>query len=173
MIRPATEKDISAIARSYEALFDREDALGSTTNWARGIYPTVKVPMEKVPRGEMYILEEEGLLRASMVLNGEQAPEYRVIPWQYPAEDSEVLVIHTLCVPPAHTGHGYGAQMVRFAIEHASKHGCRAVRIDTWTHNEAAKGFYTKLGFRLAGTHQALHQGLIAGELAYLEYRIG
>lgn len=42
-----------------------------------------------------------------MILNSRQAAEYREMPWLYPAADDEVLVIHTLCVPPSMAGCGW------------------------------------------------------------------
>ncbi len=173
MIRPALEKDIPAIARTYDALLAFEKEHGTSTNWAEGVYPTIRVPEEKVPKGEMFVAEEDGVICASMVLNHEQAEEYRTIRWLYPAEDGKVLVIHTLCIPPAMAGRGYGSAMVRYALDAAAGRGCSVVRIDTWVHNEPAKALYRKLGFRIAGTASALHQGVIRSELCYLEYRLG
>ncbi len=170
MIRLAVEKDIPAIAETYTALLAHEMRCGSCTNWVPGVYPTVKVPMEKVPAGKMYVLEEQGTVCASMAVDREQAPEYRGIPWKYPAEDSEVTVIHTLCVTPALAGRGFGTAMVRFAMDLAAKSGSRVIRIDTWARNEPAKALYQRLGFVIAGYAQALHQGVISEELAYLEY---
>lgn len=91
------------------------------------MYPTVEVPKNKVPTGTMYVLYEKGELCASMVLNHEQAPEYVDIPWRYAAEGKQVLVIHTLCIPPQKAGRGYGRKMVEFAKAYALKQGCTVI----------------------------------------------
>lgn len=43
--------------------------------------------------------------------------------WQYPGEGEDVLVVHTLCVPPRFAGHRYGSRMVQYAKEYAAGHG--------------------------------------------------
>ncbi len=120
----------------------------------------------------MYVLEEEGEICASMILNHFQAEEYKEINWIYPGEGEEILVIHTLCIPPQKAGRGYGQQMVDYAKEFARELGCKAIRIDTYAHNEPAKSLYKKNGFRIAGYYESLLEGLIKEELAFLEYKI-
>ncbi len=60
MIRKAVESDINAIADTYNELLTYEEKHGSNTNWKLGVYPTIKVPQEKIPTGTMYVLDEEG-----------------------------------------------------------------------------------------------------------------
>ena len=172
MIRQAIDTDAERIAETYEELLRYEEQHGSLTNWHRGVYPTIKVPLNTIPKGTMYVLEEQGEICASMVLNKEQAPEYQQISWQYLAEPDEVLVIHTLCIPPRHAGKGYGSQMVRFAMQLARGLGCKVLRIDTFVGNKTAASLYLKLGFRFAGVAHALLQGLISEELMFLEYNL-
>lgn len=172
MIRLAERKDIEKIAKTYESLFLFEESHGSSTNWKRGVYPTSKVPEEKVPQGVMYIIEENNEICASMVINKEQAQEYADIKWLYQADDKNVLVIHTLCIPPEKAGQGYGRQMVEFAKQYAKKNGCTVIRIDTYAQNENAKRLYQKNGFRIAGHGKMLLQGLIEEEQVYLECKI-
>ena len=63
----------------------------------------------------------------------------------------DVLVVHTLCVPPRFAGHRYGSRMVQYAKEYAAGHGCAVVRLDTYAHNEPAKRLCQRCGFRIAG----------------------
>ena len=172
MIRKATPSDIPAIAATYNNLFVYEEQNGSNSNWKSGIYPTIKVPESKVPTGTMYVLEEKGEICASMVLNHNQAEEYADIAWKYSGKGAEVLVIHTLCIPPQKAGHGYGGQMVQYAKNYAAESGCSTIRIDTYAYNEPAKKLYLKNGFRIAGYGNILLQGLIEEEQVYLEYEV-
>lgn len=173
MIRQAVLDDAAKIAETYDELLIYEKEKGCFSNWVLGVYPTIKVPESKIPLGTMYVLEEDGKICGSMVLNKEQAEVYRQIKWKYPANDDEVLVVHTLCIPPSKAGRGYGRQMAEYAKKFAKKQGCKVMRIDTYVHNEPAKGLYTKCGFRLAGTAKCLHEGLIEEELAFLELDLG
>ncbi len=172
MIRKATVNDIDAIAETYDELLKYEQVNGSTSNWVLGIYPTAQVAEETVKNSTMYVLETDGEICASMILDNNQADEYKYINWLYPAQKEKVLVIHTLCIPPKSARKGYGRQMVDFAIKFAKETGCDVVRIDTYAHNEPAKSLYAKCGFRLAGYHEALLHGLILDELAFLEYKL-
>ena len=100
MIRKATSADIDAIEASYNELFRHEREHGSTTQWIQGAYPTRATAEGGVKRGDMYVYYIGDELAASMIVNSHQAAEYCEIPWLYPAGDDEVMVIHTLCVPP-------------------------------------------------------------------------
>ena len=172
MIRQATEKDIDAIAATYEELFDREDAEGTTTNWRRGDYPTRKVPEEFVPKGAMWVLEDEGRICASMLLNHAQGPGYDTADWEVPARDDQVLVIHTLVVSPSAARKGYGSQRLAFAEDWGRENGCVSCRIDTWIDNEPAKAFYLRHGYRISGSAHVLHWGVIDEEQVFLEKKL-
>lgn len=169
MIRKAVSADIEQIAKTYEALLIYEKNNSSNSNWQSGIYPTIGIPIEKVPEGSMYVLEEQGEICASMVLNQEQPIEYQQINWQYSAKAEEVIVIHTLCIPPQKAGKGYGNQMVQFAIEKAKKLCRKVIRIDTWAGNKPAAALYQKNGFHFAGTAHVVLQGLIPEEQIFFE----
>ena len=105
-----------------------------------------------------------------MILNSHQPAEYYDIPWVYDASDEEVMVIHTLCVPPSMSGRGLGTLMVGFATGFALGAGKRVMRLDTNIQNLPAQRLYQKLGYRLAGSHHSLHEGVLDTTLVYLEY---
>ena len=169
MIRRAINTDIEQIIRTYEELLLYEKRNESNSNWQLGIYPTIEIPMNKIPEGTMYVLEEQGNICASMLLNKEQPIEYQQINWEYSADLDEVMVIHTLCIPPRNAGKGYGNQMVLFSIQQAKKLDCKVIRIDTWEGNKPAAALYQKIGFRFAGTAHILLQGLIPEEQVFFE----
>lgn len=170
MIRLAGRQDLDAVAQSYTELLRHEQIHGSTTNWVADVYPTRAWAEQCLD--DLFVMEDSGEILASVILNHAQAENYREIPWEYPAEPHEVMVTHTLCVPPKQAGRGIGTDMVRFALEYAGQQGCRVMRLDTWVGNEPAKGLYSKLGFRYAGKQKVLHQGLIDEELVYFEKRL-
>ena len=172
MIRKATASDVDAIVESYSALFEHERIHGSTTQWREGLYPTRATAERAVETGTMFVMEEDGRICASMILNSHQAPEYREIPWLYPAADDEVLVIHTLCVPPSMAGRGLGKRMVDFATGFGLGRGMRVLRLDTNKKNLPAQRLYIKNGCRLSGSRHCLHEGVLDTELVYLERQL-
>lgn len=102
MIRKATAADIDSVEQSYLQLLDHEALHGGHTNWVRDVYPTRATAEGALSEGTLFVLEEDGAVRGSMILNQTQLPEYAGIDWAYPAQ--QVLVIHTLCIPPAQAG---------------------------------------------------------------------
>lgn len=172
MIRRADRDDIDAVERHYVELLTFEKEHGSHTNWELGVYPTRSVAEKGVEDGTLYVMEENGELCASMLLNHVQLESYASIPWCYPAEPDKVLVIHTLCVPPSQAGRGAGRRMVRFALEEAVRRGCEVMRLDTWENNEPAARLYLGLGFRYAGKASVLFEGAISENLIFLEKRL-
>lgn len=172
MIRKANPADVTAIAQTYTQLLMHEQANGSNSNWRLDIYPTAQSAEKAVNAGEMFVLEQDGQITASMVLNNRQAPEYQQMPWQYEAQDAQTLVIHTLCIPPAHSGRGLATQMLNFAKNFAQNNGCLVIRLDTYAHNEPAKSLYQKHGFRIVGYADAMLQGVIPEELVFMEYAL-
>lgn len=169
MIRKAVWQDVDAIADGYRRLLAHEAVTHSYTNWKPGIYPVRADAERALESGTLYVLEEDGQICASMILNRHQAEAYAEMDWQYPAPPEQVLVIHTLTMPPEMSGKGYGTRMVRFAMEEARRRGCTVIRLDTYVGNLPAQRLYGKLGFRIAGRKLVSHHGLFDSELYYLE----
>lgn len=169
MIRPATAADLDAICAVYAEIFEKERSGERYTQWIEGVYPTRETAERGVGAGTMYVLEEGGRADASMILNSFQPAEYYEMPWLYPAADEDVLVIHTLCVSPKASGRGLGTRMVDFASGFALGRGMKVIRLDTNVKNTPAQSFYLRHGFRLAGSHHSLHEGVLDTELVYME----
>ena len=101
MIRKAVKSDIDKVEKSYIELLKYEEEHGSSSNWKLNVYPTRKVAENSFSKGTLYVLEENDEVCASMILNHVQPEDYMKIKWKYYAESEEVLVIHTLCIPPS------------------------------------------------------------------------
>ena len=172
MIRLAVEADLTEVAAIYEEILSHEEATQSYTNWRRGVYPTVDTARNALKQGWLYVLEEEGTVCATAILNHVQLPEYQDIPWAYPGEGEQIFVIHTLCVPPSRSGRGLARTFVAFAEELAVRKGCAALRLDTYEGNLPAAALYTKLGWRYAGSAHFLFQGVIPEVLKCFEKQL-
>lgn len=169
MIRPAKTADIAAICAIYSEIFAKERAGENYTQWIEGVYPTAATAEKALAAGTMYVLEEGGEALASVILNSFQPAEYAEIPWLYPAEGKEALVIHTLCVSPRAAGRGLATKLIEFACGFAYGRGAKVIRLDTNAKNDPARRLYLRNGWRLAGSHRALHEGVLDTELVYLE----
>ncbi len=171
MIRKATAEDIQSVARLYEKMLDYEDENVKYTSWQRGIYPTADTARAGVKHESLYVLEENGEILASAVLDKRQPPEYRQAKWSIFAANNEVLVIHTLCVDPEYAGSGIGSAMVVFSKQLANKLGCTCIRLNTTERNTPAASLYKKNGFIVADTKKILLNGQIScGKHLFMEF---
>jgi GNAT superfamily N-acetyltransferase len=68
---------------------------------------------------------------ASAIINRTQVPVYATGQWAFPANDDEVMVLHTLTVDPICGGRGIGRQFVAFYEDYALREGCSILRLDT------------------------------------------
>lgn len=162
MIRKALLQDIDQVAEGYTELLLYEQEHGAYTAWKLGVYPTKETAEKGFKAGSLYVMERDGEICASVIVNQIQPEEYGNINWKYQAQPDEVMVIHLLCVRPSKAGSGVGRAMVQFVVDEARKLNCRAVRLDTGLQNKPAVGLYKKLGFELAGTTSMAIGGVIA-----------
>lgn len=148
--RKAAASDLDAVTAIYDKLHAQEDAGRVTIGWVTGVYPIRFDAEQALERGDLYVCEAEGRVAASGILNQKQVDVYAEGRWSYPAEDSDVFVLHTLTVDPASSGRGIGRAFVRFYEDTASALGCTVLRMDTNEKNAAARRIYAKLGYREA-----------------------
>ena len=98
----------------------------------------------------MFVCVDNDKIVAAAKLDNEQVPEYTNVNWQYVVPEDQVMVMHTLVVPPSCGGHSYGKSFVRFYESYAKENMCPYLRIDTNEKNIVARALYKKLGFNEA-----------------------
>lgn len=172
MIRKATEKDIAAVAKIYSDIHTLEEAGLTTIGWIRSIYPTEETAAKAVTNNELFVMEDGGQIVASARINQIQDSMYADGSWDYPADDHEVMVLHTLTVSPAESGKGYGRQFVAFYESYAKEKGCGYLRMDTNERNVTARAMYKKLGYKEIGIVPCEFNGIAGVNLVLLEKKI-
>ena len=172
MIRKATEKDIKAIAAIYEDIHTEEEAGNLTIGWERGVYPTESTAADSIAKGDMFVCERDGQVVAAAKLNKEQVDVYYSAPWKYPAEDDEIMVIHTLVVSPSVQSSGIGKEFVEFYEKYALENDCPYLRMDTNERNQRARGFYKKIGYKEIGIVPCVFNGIDGVNLVLLEKKL-
>ena len=172
MIRLAKPEDIAAVAEIYDEIHTQEAQGSMTIGWIPGVYPTETTSEAALRRGDLYVYEEEGKILASAVINQVQVDVYAKGSWKYPAEDREVLVLHTLTVSPAAGKKGIGKSFVAFYEQCARDCGCSVLRMDTNARNKVARSFYQKLGYREAGIVPCTFNGIPNVDLVLLEKKL-
>lgn len=172
MIRKAEEKDIDAIAAIYAHVHAAEQAGKLSIGWQSGVYPLRETACAALARDDLFLLEEEGEIIATAIINQTQVDVYYECPWEFEAKDEEVMVLHTLAVDPAFAGRGKGTEFAKFYEEYAKENNCTVLRMDTNEINLAARSLYKKLGYREAGIMPCVFNGISGVNLVCLEKKI-
>jgi len=170
MIRKAVMADLDAVDRLYNELHDAKEAGVIPVIWRRGIYPSRETALEALERDDLFVLEKDGRIIGSAVINQIQDDVYAGAPWQYDVPDDKVCVLHTLMISPAEFGKGYARAFIGFYESYAKEHGCTELRIDTNDRNFPAQAMYLRHGFQKIGTVPAkVFNGIMDISLVLLE----
>lgn len=172
-IRKATQADIPAVTAIYDHILTEEEASRATIGWIRGVYPTQQTAQDALDAGDLFVLEEDGVVAAAAKINQIQVPEYVNAQWRYPdVPEEEIMVLHTLVVEPAQAGRGYGSAFVQFYEDYARAHGCPYLRMDTNSKNQAARKLYAHLGYWESGIVDCNFNGIPGVALVCLEKKL-
>ncbi len=172
MIRKAVPNDLDKIEEIYMAIHTEEEKGLNYIGWNRAVYPTRKTAEIALTRGDIFVYEVEGIVVASAIINQIQVPEYADCPWEYTANDDEVMVLHTLTVAPMYSGRGIGSSFVDFYEKYASENGCSILRMDTNEKNLNARKLYAKLGYKESGIVLCEFNGIPNVRLVCLEKKL-
>lgn len=170
-IREGITSDSGLVTSIYSRIHDAEERGELSTGWVRGVYPTLQTAQEAVARGDLFVLESDGEIAGTAIINQEQHESYSSGHWLHGAAPSEVMVLHTLAVDPRFSGVGFGRRFLRFYAEYALARGCAYLRMDTNAINARARKFYKRLGFWEAGSAQTAFNGIGNVTLILLENR--
>ena len=172
IIRRATPSDLDAIESIYNKILLKEEEGEVITGWERGIYPRRETAEAALKRNDMFVMEDDGAFVGAGIINKEQVDVYAKGKWKYSAEDSEVMVLHTLVIDPDKSGMGYGKRFVDFYEDYARENGCKYLRMDTNERNKPARSLYTKLGFNEIDCLPCVFNGLEGVNLILFEKKL-
>ena len=172
IIRKAEARDLDAIESIYNKILLKEEEGEVTTGWERGIYPRRETAEAALKREDMFVIEDDGAFVGAGIINKEQVDVYAKAKWKYSAENSEVMVLHTLVIDPDKSGMGYGKRFVDFYEDFARENGCKYLRMDTNEKNKAARSLYTKLGFNEIDCLPCIFNGLEGVNLILIEKKL-
>ncbi len=171
IIRKAIEADIPAVARIYDNITEEQEKGGYYVGWQKGVYPTADTARASLERDDLFVLEDGNILGAA-IINKLQVDVYKDAHWEYPAEDKEVCVLHTLVIDPAVSKKGYGKAFIAFYENYARELGCPYLRMDTNAKNTRARAIYKKLGYKEIGVVPTVFNGIKGVDLVLLEKKI-
>lgn len=169
LFRKAEKADIFDIVEIYDLIHGEEEAGRLKIGWVKDVYPTEEDALKALERDDLYVMETEGCVVACGIINRIQVDVYEGAPWKYPAEDKDVMVLHTLCVDPRCMRQHYGTHFVEFYEFHAREMGCSCLRLDTNVINFNARAMYMKLGYKEIAIVPCTFNGIDNVDLVLLE----
>lgn len=172
VIRLANELDFDRIMNNYRIMSEEPGQVEAGAGWKVGIYPDDLMIRTAIANKEYYVIEEEGIIYGGMSLNTKFTEGYDKVSWKTEAQEGEFLSIHALGVMPEARGRGYAKQLVHFAIEYAKEHDYKAIRIDVYAVNEAAKKLYPSLGFEYVDQVELYYEDTGLADFLMYEYII-
>lgn len=172
MIKKSGRDHIEDIVKIYNKIID-DETIRAITNWEKDVYPSKHTAVNAHENGELFVMEIDGQIVASAIINQKQLDEYDDCKWKFHARSSEIMVIHTLAVDPEHSGKGYASAFMSFYESYAWDNGCTVLRLDTNVKNLPARQLYKKLGYIEAGTVYCNFNGIDSVSLVCLEKKLG
>lgn len=173
MIRKATAKDIDAVEKLYDAIHTAEENGKQTIGWIRGIYPVRKTAEMALARDDLFVLEDDGKICGTGILNKIQVDSYAESHWEHEVPDERVCVLHTLVIDPDSAGKGYGRAFIEYYETYAQENGCTELRIDTNARNAVARAMYKKHGYTEIGIVPTVFNSIEGVQLVLLEKYLG
>ena len=173
MIRKATAKDIDAVEKLYDAIHTAEENGKQTIGWIRGIYPVRKTAEMALARDDLFVLEDDGKICGTGILNKIQVDSYAEGHWEHEVPDERVCVLHTLVIDPDSAGKGYGRAFIEYYETYAQENDCTELRIDTNARNTVARAMYKKHGYTEIGIVPTVFNGIEGVQLVLLEKYLG
>lgn len=173
IVRKATKKDIDAVETLYDEIHTAEEENRQQIGWIRGIYPIRETAEMALKRDDLFVLEKNGEICGTGIINSIQVDVYRYGNWQHEVSDNQICVLHTLVISPACAGKGYGRMFLEFYEKYAHEQDCTELRIDTNAKNTIARAMYKRHGYVEIGIVPTDFNGIHGIQLVLLEKYIG
>ena len=175
--RLAKKQEFDSVRDLYWMLIDETSHLPSFPHWKKGLHPSDEWLLESLEKSQMFVLEENGEILASVILNSKANEQPIDKPSAgstfkrgedfIPAKliDEAGLKGYTIGgaqVSPKHAGKGLGTKMMQYILDYAKEIKMQAVRLDVISNNSSAEHLYQKMGFRFVQTQRLYYE--VTGE---------
>ena len=131
---------------SYYDSFHTMNSIETMKSYLDEAFDPLKIKKElSNPESKFYLLYENDVPAAYIKINSPPA--------QTDLNDPESLELERIYVNKKHKGKGYGSVLIDKTISVAREKGCAYVWLGVWEKNEAAIGFYKKMGFEIFDRH--------------------
>ncbi len=152
IIRKAEPSDIPRIEEIFAEARGTIAALG-IDQWQDG-YPTREIATEDALIGRSYVVELDGAVSATYVLQtgGDRtSDEIATGAWPTGNTDADYLAVHRVAIAVSCRGRGVAGEIVSYSADFAREHGLKSLRIDTHEGNVVMRRMLEKNGFSYCG----------------------
>ena len=118
--------------------------------WQNG-YPNEDVILQDIQRGNSYVLQKQGQVLGTAVLEFDGDPNYENIYGGQWLSDEPYGAIHRIAVEKNHKGSNLASIMIREMEELCRERNVRSLRVDTHRDNQSMKRMLQKNGFHYCG----------------------
>jgi len=147
MIRKGKIEDVKDIMNIFsQAIIDMEAE--GIYQWDN-VYPNEEVITDDIKEGNLYVYEDENIVKGLIVLSEHEDDEYKSLQWKFNL--GKHLIIHRLCVNPKYKGNGIARQFVNFAEKYGRENNYEAIRLDAFIPNKRACTMYENAGYMRIG----------------------
>ncbi|MGL4773463.1 MAG: GNAT family N-acetyltransferase [Clostridium sp.] len=143
--RKATINELEKLLEIKRDVIEKFAPLG--LNWTSS-YPTAEIFRNDILSEELYVLEENGEILASVVLNTKEDDNYKNVKWE---NEGDGMVVHRLMVSPKYSGRGVGKKVLSNIEEMAKELKLPSVKLDTCTENVIAQKLYKSMNYKFLG----------------------
>ena len=144
--------DVDVLEKLYNELNDYLEKGVNYSGWRKDVYPTRETAESGIEEGNLFVLKSEGNIIGSIIVNHKQEEAYNQATWGFEADDSQILVIHTLAVHPVFMNMGIAERLMTFAKDYAIQKTMKSIRLDVAIQNTPAIALYEKCGYSYVGT---------------------
>lgn len=166
--RLARQEEFEIIRDLYWDLIEKTAHLPSFPHWKKGQHPSNEWLISSIEKSQMFVLEENEEIVASVILNHEANESYKLVKWTKEVPNKKVLIVHVLAVSPKHSGKGLGTKMMAYIMDYAKETKMQAIRLDVISNNNAAEHLYKKMGFQFVQTQRLYYE--VTGEKEFKLY---
>ena len=146
-IKTAYKKDLNQILRLLSVIVRHMDEKG-IKQWSN-TYPNKEIILSDITKNQLIVAELNTQIIGMIVLSPEMPPEYDSIKWS--ETKGKINSVHRLAVHPVLKTKNLATDLMHFVEKKAKEEGYSAIRLDTYSLNEIANKFYSKIGYHYCG----------------------
>ena len=165
-------EDFNEIENLYWDLIDKSKEEPSFPDWEKGVHPSADFLMAGIVQKELFVLRDEGIIKACAIVNSNSNKEYKKVSWKVNERDNNVWIIHALAVRYEYRGMGLATQLIKNLISYAKLENIEAIHLDVIDKNTLADKLYIRAGFKYVSTENIFYEVVGNRQFRMYEYVI-